>query len=83
MPPDPVLLNALRTAPPERLKRVLREAADALAEAPDWVEVERIVRERLGLAEAIRLLEGDRAGDDPAAPGGTAPRRQRRGRGRG
>jgi hypothetical protein len=78
MPPDPVLLNALRSAPPDRLKRVLRTAAEALAEAPDWVEVERIVREHLGLAEAIRLLEGDRAGDDPAPPGGPAPRRRRR-----
>jgi hypothetical protein len=72
MPPDPVLLNALRTAPPDRLKRVLRAAAEALAEAPDWTEVERLVRERLGVAEAIGMLEGDRLGDEGA------PRRRRR-----
>lgn len=80
MPPDPVLLNALRTAPPDRLKRVLRAAAEALAEAPDWTEVERLVRERLGVAEAIGMLEGDRLGEEGTPPEGTPPRRRRRGR---
>jgi hypothetical protein len=78
MPPDPVLLNALRTAPPDRLKRVLAAAAEALAEAPDWAEVERLVRERLGVAEAIGILEGDRLGEDGAPPDGAAPRSRRR-----
>jgi hypothetical protein len=71
MTPDPVLLNALRNAPVERVREVLQAAAWVLAAAQDWPEIERLVRERLGLSEALRILEGD---DKPTPDAGTALR---------
>jgi hypothetical protein len=30
---------------------------DALAESDDWLEIERLIRERVGLPEALRIFE--------------------------
>ena len=30
---------------------------DALAESDDWLEIERLIREHVGLPEALRILE--------------------------
>jgi hypothetical protein len=85
MPPNPVLMHALRLAPPDRLRRVLRALADALSESPDWTEIERLVRERVGVAEALQILDPGAptpSADDAAAPapeqGRPIPRRRSR-----
>jgi hypothetical protein len=71
MAPNPVLLNALRNAPVERVREVLQAAAWVLADAQEWPEIERLVRERLGFSEALRILEGD---NKPTPDAGPAPR---------
>lgn len=86
MPPDPVLLNALRNAPTEKVKRVLHAAMDGLAGSQDWSEIERLVRQHVSLPDALRILEGDGgaapASTDPAARQPSPSRRRRAPRGR-
>jgi hypothetical protein len=79
MPPDPVPLNALRNAKPEQIKRALHSAMDAMVDAPthDFLEAERLLREHVALAEALRLLE-DESRETPSAAKPPAPRRKRR-----
>jgi hypothetical protein len=81
MPPDPVLLNALRNAKPEQIKQALHGAMDAMVDAPahDFLEAERLLREHLGLAEALRLLEVEGGAAPPAAKQSASKgKRQRR-----
>ena len=80
MPPDPVLMHALRTAPAEKVRRALYAAMDALAEGQDWTEIERLVREHLSLPDALRILE-ESSGGAPA-PTSHRPPASRRKRGR-
>jgi len=62
MPPDPVLLHTLKTSPPDKVRQVLHAAMNGLADSDDWLEIERLVREHLGMQEAIRML------GEPGAP---------------
>jgi hypothetical protein len=59
-------LHALRAASPDQLRRVLHAAADTLATAPkpDWTKIERLVRERIGLAEALKIRGSTGSGSD-------------------